>query len=590
MMHRRLGRFAALGLLALMAIPAMAQFDPRINNETGVSRANWPPDRPFDHIRMKLAIDIPDMNVRGFTAVQTLELAAVGKARDQIVLSAGDLTIHSVSKDGTDLGYRHEGGFLRIMLPEPAERSQPFEIQIRYSANFEGDQDGTGLTWTLGNPTAASQTNKVAQIHSQGQPEFTQNWMPCHDFPNEKVITEIKVTVDSAFQVISNGRIVSKLDGRDARTTWHWIQNRPHPYYLVSLVIGQFDRIELIEPNWREDRLWMPAYVPIGGAERGKVAFGNTPEMLDVFEKIFDEPYPWDKYSQVCVREFRWGGMENTGATTLYEDCWTVGEGEQDDLIVHELAHQWMGDLLTCKSWEHLWLNEGWATYSEALWFEHVSGPQGYFETVRSFLESQQENNQASAPGDPGMQSNRYNHPDDRFGIADDVYSKGAFVLHMLREHLGDEVFFKATRKYIDQYKYTVVETDNFRHVLEAVSGKNLEQFFEQWVERPGIPRLAIDLNYDESAGELVVSVEQTQRVDFENPAFVFDLPVEFQFSDGTSFIAPVRVDAISSQATIPVTERPSSINIDPRMQVLADWTLRTAMAAAEPQMEGDEG
>jgi aminopeptidase N len=368
------------------------------------------------------------------------------------------------------------------------------------------------------------------------------------------------------------------------------VQARGHVNYLVALAIAKFAVIDLGGPESGRPGLSLPVYTPVGTEENVRAVFANTGRMVALFERLFDEPYPWDKYAQAMVRDFAAGGMENTSCTFLAVGTSRSRErGSQDDLISHELAHQWFGDLVTCRSWEHLWLNEGWATYSEALWAEHFSpegeprtpeaGRAAYFRSILGAARGQRRRNQGSAPEREALVSNRYRNPDAVFTKADDPYGKGAMVLHMLRERLGDEAFFAGTRLYLDRFKDRCAETEQFRRCMEEASGQSLERFFWQWCERPGIARLAVDLEWDEEGGSLSVAVEQTQRIDRLNPAYAFGLPLYVKFDDGTDEWLDIVVDGRQASGVFTLKGKPSQVSVDPNLTVLAATQVRKPLA-----------
>lgn len=564
--------------------------DPRLDPQTGALRAVWPPATLWDHLHMKLTMDFADIAVPRFTAVQELRLTPRGQARDVIELDCGDwITIASVTLatdkgDSPPLSTARDGRTLRISLPAPVAPGAQVTIKTSYACDFSAGS-GDGLTWIKPIAGAKSETDRFPVIYSQGQAEHNHKWFPCHDFPNERVTTEMVVTVPSGYEVSSNGRQISKTVsgvGDTRRVTAHWLQDKPHVYYLVTLVIGKYSLVNIGRPgeviNLNKPReIGKPfpimAYAPIGKEAATERVLARTPKMVRLFERLFDEPYPWDRYAQVLVRGFN-GGMENTSATTLMASI--ADADDMDDLVSHELGHQWFGDLVTCRGWAHLWLNEGWASYCEALWSEERAGPDPkaadteYLKTVAGFL-SRQRANRGSAPITSPMVSNRYRNPDAPFQKPDNPYSKGGLILHMLREKLGKEAFYKGVALFIDRHKYALADTDDFRRSLEESSGQGLEQFFAQWCFRPGTPRFKVSLAY--SAGELSITAEQTQTINGDNPAFVFDLPIVLKLPSGerTTAIMPVR----GTVSTITIaTEKPESILYDPRITCGASFSV----------------
>lgn len=614
--HRQAARSVRISAMCLAVVSwwapaALAQdtaatpADPRIDAATGRVTGNFPPPAHFDHVHMRLELAFADLSKPQATGVLTLRLAARGKPRSEVVLNAGPgIDVRSVRipekstpKHGmtpaVPLRHTHKDGTLTVPLAAPAAVGQEFEVEIAYDLDFS-KQRGQGLTWLAPRAEAKSETDRHPVIYSQGQAESNHLWFPCHDFPNERLTTELIVTAPTGFRTVSNGRLVEmKADPAAKTTRWHWLQDKPHPAYLVSLVVGKYSliyldrtdrRVNLSLPRDPTFRLPIVAYVPIGKEAKAKAALEVTAPMILFFEELFDEPYPWDKYATVLVRTFP-GGMENTSATTTTDDIANANPGRYDGLIAHELAHQWFGDLITCRSWEHLWLNEGWASYAEALWAEHAAQGEeaqrrAYQRQMVNSLRALRQSVRGTAPTATPMVSNRYRDPDTTFMKAESVYGKGAFVLHMLRERLGDATFFHGTREYINRFKGSgLVETDDFRRVMEDVSGQSLERFFEQWARRPGMPRLEVDLVFDDASKSLTVELEQTQTIDRDNPAFAFMLPILVRYADGTSEWVDAPVDQTKHRFTYPLRERPKDVVIDPRGSVLAAHNIRKPLA-----------
>jgi aminopeptidase N len=300
--------------------------------------------------------------------------------------------------------------------------------------------------------------------------------------------------------------------------------------------------------------------------------------MIDFYEQTFGLPYPWDRYAQVLVRKLDAGGMENTAATFIRESTFTEqpspGPGSLDGLIAHELAHQWFGNLITCRSWSHLWLNEGLATYAEALWREHAETPEAYLAEVRAATRSLIAKDTAPAPQAPALVSHVYTNPDDRFGIAANPYSKGMMILHMLRRKIGDGPFFAGLRTYARTHADGTVETADLRRAFEASSGVSLERFFDQWTLRPGVPRLRVEASWNPATQTLSVECDQTQHIDRLNPAYALDVPIHILFEDGTVRVVTLTTDSEKISAKFVVSEgaasNPVSCEFDPQVHALA--------------------
>jgi aminopeptidase N len=603
-----------LGLL--LSSPVVARPDDPADPNSGKDPAHYPPDRHFDFRHLRLDLDLGDMTAPRLNATATYTLAATGSTRSQVRLDARSLdslgngiTIKSIKAKGRLAKFAHDNDRLLITLPAAAKPDDAFQLAIAYQCDYPANA-GNGLTWSAGKPESDDPSTRAVMIHSQGQPEENRRWIPIHDFPNERLTTELFITVPDLFKACSNGRLVGVKPANAGRKTWHWSQERPHAPYLIMLAVGDFAQVDLGGPNSERPGLPMTLWVNHKEAEQATPIFAETAAMVAFFEAYFDEPYPWAKYDQLVVRDFRWGGMENTSATTLYPSASQGEPGSQDDLIAHELAHQWTGDLLTCKSWEHTWLNEGWASYSEALWAEwdavrdyraqnggikaptadsvlpetmdpeaRAEARRAYQRVMLRFLGPQRAMNRTFAPDTPAMASRIYPEPDYNFTKANDVYGKGALVLHMLRQRLGNELFVKGVRLYIDRFRDRTVETDDFRKCLEEVSGQSLERFFDQWVRRPGLPELEYDFAWDDAAKKLKVTAHQTQKIDNLNPAYALVVPIYIKLPGGEGRYVYLDTDIRSRSIEFSLPAKPEEVSVDPNLTIAGSHRVRTPLA-----------
>ncbi len=330
------------------------------------AKPNYAPDRPCDiaHIALTLQLDMAQKTLSG-TCATTVKAIRDGVTR--LSLDAVDLNIKRVACQGEDLAYIYDSQRMDIDLPAPLKRDDETVINIDYSVT----KPRLGLYFI--EPDAAY-PDKPVQVWSQCQDEDARYWLPCLDAPNEKATTEIRITVPQPYFVFSNGELVAQTADDGAGTnTYHWLQDQPHATYLMTLVVGEFheqtDMVGNLPVQW---------YVTPGREDDGQRAFGDTPEMVRFFSDKLLVPYPWNKYAQIAVSDFTFGGMENTSATTqtdltLHDERAHL-DFSSNSLVAHELAHQWFGNLLTCKHWSHAWLNEGFATYFDALFLEHHKG------------------------------------------------------------------------------------------------------------------------------------------------------------------------------------------------------------------------
>jgi aminopeptidase N len=376
--------------------------------------------------------------------------------------------------------------------------------------------------------------------------------------------TELIVTARTGFEVLSNGTLVAKTDNADTdTTTWHWKQDQPHVAYLVSLVVGKF---AVQRDTWRDKPVTY--YVPPDRADDIERSFGKTKRMLDFFSERIDYEYPWDKYAQVVVEQFIIGGMENTSATTLTErtlhDYRAHLDYSSDGLVAHELAHQWFGDLLTCANWTHIWLNEGFASYFEAIWAEHDEG-------TDAFAFNMFEKAESATGGDEKhpVAHRRWHEPWDQFDVR--AYPKGAWLLHMIRRSVGDERFWEIIRTYTRKHAHRPVETVDLRKVCEDVTGRSFERFFHDWTERPGHPKMKVDYAWQADDKLARIDVKQTQ----DGEAFHVPVKLALVTKDGAE---PIIVEhAMHEKAHtfhVPLPSRPVRFRFDPGFSVLKEETV----------------
>ena len=513
--------------------------------------------RPVDilHIRLDLDVKLKERTVAGSA---TIDFAAIQPARILSLNAVG----HEVSRvlvpgagaESKSLSFENTGKTLDIDLGRTLARGDKLQIQIDYKVR----DPEAGLYFFQ--PTKA-EPDVPLTVWSQGEPVANSHWFPCLDNPNERQTTELLATVDDGFEVLSNGTLVEKKQLKDGRVQFHWKQAKPHVAYLVTLVVGEF---EVGRAEWRGRPVTY--YVHKSRAVDMERTFRNTPKMLDFFSERFGIEYPWEKYAQVVVEQFMWGGMENTSATTLYpatmHDERALIDGNPDWLIAHELGHQWWGDLVTCKDWSHLWLNEGFATYCETLWAEHYMGRDE--RDYLLFTESQQARS-GSALTRPVV-DRRYPDPSTMFDSR--AYPKGGWILHMLRSRLGDDDFFRGIQRYGTVYAYQTVETNDLREIFEKLYGVSLERFFHDWTERPGHPIVLIKSSYSAKDKQMKIEIKQTQK---EEP-FHIPLHIEFAMPDGET---PVVLDRFMTDREftvyLPVEKRPTQIRVDPEVTLLAE-------------------
>ncbi len=551
-MPRRPAPFLAVLVLLPLTATARAQSPAEPLRTAG--------DRPIDirHLRLDLRVDLPAKTVEARAALHVRALRPLAS----VALDAAEFEVRSVrvatkeDDEGTPARFDHDGKKLVIDLDPAWPSGREAVLRIDYRVR----QPRAGLHFF--GPTAA-EPDVPWTVWSQGEADWNHYWFPCLDQPNQRQTTELVVTVADGLEVLSNGKLVERRPNpADKTVTFHWKQDKPHAAYLVTLVVGPFD---VVRDEWHGIPLLY--YVPRGHREEVAGTFGRTGEMIDLFQKRFGIPYPWDKYAQVAVEQFTAGGMENTSATTLTQRALygkhALVDGTPEWIIAHELAHQWWGDLVTCRDWAHLWLNEGFASYAEALWAEHSKGADEY-----AYVMLQKARLAIGGGKDRPVVDRRYPSPHAMFD--DRAYPKGAFVLHMLRRRLGDEAFWKCLQRYGTANRLGNAETSDFRKALEAETGRSLERFFYDWTERPGNPQLEITTEYLPQSRLARVVVKQTQP----GEPFAFPLALAFE-CDGPEgrrrVVQDEDVDNREQTIYVPLPGRPVLVEVDPRQAVLAE-------------------
>lgn len=508
------------------------------------------------NLRLDLKVDLPGKTVQAkatlsFTPLRKLAsvtLDAEGFQVEKVELAAGNTADKAKSKP---VHFTQDGHHLVADFDPPLNTDSNADLIIDYHVR----NPKRGLSFFAPSKEAP---DTPLTVWSQGEAIENRAWIPCFDRPAIRQSSELIATVAEGNEVLSNGKLVSKTSDAAAKTvTFHWRQEQPHPSYLITLVVGPF---AIVEDKWRDKPVLY--YVPPARKGDALRTFGRTPEMMEVFSKKFGVDYPWDKYAQVVAEQFG-GGMENTSATTL-GDCLlderSALDQDADGLISHELGHQWWGDLVTCRDWAHIWLNEGFASYCECIWEEHRHGPDAYL------LEVWRKGQAARSAVDRPIVDRHYA---DEMGMFDSrAYPKGAFVLHMLRQKLGDDVFFAGLKRYLTDNRLKSVETVDFRRAMELVSGRDLERFFYDWTERSGHPKLEVNTTYDSEHKQVRVAVKQTQA----GEAFHFPLKISIKGDQSQSpTIFEETIDHKDQSIQIPMASRPLGVEIDPSQGVLAE-------------------
>lgn len=542
---------------------------------SGQGETHYGPARPVDvlHTRLDIAVDFDNESIHGKA---THTVVPVGEPVEELVLDAVDLVVTEVlSGAGETLDYETGIEKLQVHLPAPVAPGEEFTFSVSYHV----ERPARGMHFRT---RRMGYKDEEVQCWTQGEPEDARYWFPCFDYPLERATTEVRVTAPEGFRALSNGTLQSESKTEGGKTVYHWRQEEPHPSYLVSLLVGRFAEIKD-----EGGRVPLYYYVPPGREAEGALAFGNTSKMMTYFEKVIGVPYPFSRYSQVTVVDFIAGGMENTSITTLTDrtlhDAAAHLTYSSDWLVAHELAHQWFGDLLTCRDWSHLWLNEGFATFFELLWLEESAGKD--WRDHELIMNGEGIVSRDSGGNRAPVVRAKYGQPSELFDVR--VYDKGGWILHMLRKKLGDERFFKALHEYCERHQNQAVETTDLLRTFEEVSGEGLEQFFQQWVYSGGYPEIKVDYAWDNAKGIAKVTVRQTQTVDAITPLFRLDTELLFQVGDA-QVIEAISISETEHIFHVKLDTRPDFVRIDPDQEILMKLDFKKPLDMLTAQLERD--
>ncbi len=519
------------------------------------------------HTKLDLRFDWEKEQVLGKA---TLTLKPYFYATDKVTLDAKGFEFHKVTFEGSDtpLEYEYDGLTIVIDLGRKFDRNEEFKLFFDYTATPSQSGGSNAITSDKGlffiNPHN-DEPGKPQQIWTQGETENNSRWFPTIDKPNERCTEEIYLTVEDRFKTLSNGLLVSSKKNGDGTRTDHWKMDMPHAPYLFMIAVGEY---AVVEDDW--DGMAVDYYVEPEFEEYARDIFPHTPDMLTFFSEKLGVKYPWQKFSQVVVRDYVSGAMENTTAVIFGEymqatDRELIDNLQNEKVVAHEMFHHWFGDYVTCESWANLTLNEGFANYSEYLWLEHKYGrDEADFHRLQ---EMQGYMGQAMKQGVHPLMNFGYDDKEDMFDSHS--YNKGGLVLHSLRNIVGDEAFFAGLHKYLIDNALSDVEGHELRLAFEDVTGTDLNWFFNQWFFSQGHPDLEVDYDYDEETKAAIITVEQVQDPN-ENPA-IFILPVAIDiYVDGKMTRHEVRIDQRVQTFSLPCEEDPELMVFDGEGVLLA--------------------
>jgi aminopeptidase N len=453
-------RRVLLPLLALVPISSLAQ-----------GRYGY----DLQHVDWHLTYDEANETIEGDV---TNRITLIDKVLSSIRLHAVKLNIQSVWVNGVKAEHQTEGELLVITIPRELRGKSALDARIRYTAKPEA-----GVYFVT---AARAYPAKTGMVYTQGQTEDTRYWLPTYDLPDDKATTSGRISVPRGQYALSNGRLLSRRNV-GSRTVYHWTMEQPHSTYLISFVAGAF-----VEARETWGKLPVTYLVPPGLEEHGKSSFAGTNEKVRFFSELTGVPYPYAKFSQAVVGDFPFGGMENiTAVTNTIRTLHLPKEkpfASSDGLNLHELAHQWFGDLVTCKDWSHNWINEGFASFMPNFWTRKEQGQEAYdlnrFDTLRGAAEAM------SSKRRPVV-NDIYTVPMDNFD--GHAYGGGAARMYVLMSRLGEKVFWSGVKDFLTEYSFKAVTTTDFFRSMGKSAGVDLSQFQKEWFHTAAVPQFTVE-------------------------------------------------------------------------------------------------
>ncbi|WP_246104154.1 M1 family metallopeptidase [Mucilaginibacter corticis] len=565
------GIAAGMVITAGALSPVMAQTTPKADDPAmKIYRATQPRINDLVHTKLDVRFDYKKRYLYG---KEWVTLKPHFYATDSLRLDAKGMDIKSIAivKNGKNipLKYKYQDSLsLAITLDKVYYNNESYTVYIDYTSkpnelHVKGSaaiNDAKGLYFI--NPDG-TEKDKPTQIWTQGETESSSAWFPTIDQGQQKTTDEISMTVPANYVTLSNGRLASQKVNGDGTRTDTWKQELPHSPYLFMMAVGDF---KIYKDKWRDKEVnyyLEPKYAPYA-----KEIFGMTPELIEFYSKTLGVDFPWYKYSQIVVRDYVSGAMENTSATLhgeyvqeTHRELLDAYYDQGRSTIAHELFHQWFGDLVTAESWSNLTVNESFADFSEMMWAEHKYGKDEAdahsYTAMMNYLAN-------PANKEKNLVRFHYNDKEDMFDVV--TYQKGGRILNMLRNYLGYDAFYKGLGIYLKTNAFKAGEAQQLRLALEEASGRDLNWFFNQWYYGHGNPILKISYNWDDAAKKETVYLQQTQDGDG------FKLPMAIDiYAGGKKVRHNVWMNDKADTLTFASAVKPDLVNVDGDKVLLAE-------------------
>jgi aminopeptidase N len=525
------------------------------------------------HTKLEVSFDWEKSQMKGKATITAKQHFY---ASDSLILDAKGMDVSKVEMNGKTMTFNYTDSLkLRIKLDKVYTRDEKYTVVIDYVSKPEERKTGgsSAITSDKGlyfiNPKGEIK-GKMPQIWTQGETEANSVWFPTVDAPNAKSTQEMYITVADKYLTLSNGKLLDSKKNADGSRTDHWKQDLPHAPYLFMMAVGEFKVIKDTYVRQDGSKMDVNYYVEPEYEASAKAIFGETPNMIKFFSQKLGVEFPWDKYSQIVVRDYVSGAMENTGAVIfgdfVYKTERELMDANDQSTVAHELFHHWFGDLVTCESWANLPLNESFANYSQYLWDEYRFG------IDEADYQAEQE---ANGYFDNGMSQGYHNliwysHFDKEDMFDGHSYNKGGRILHMLRNYLGDEAFFKGLNNYLTTNKYKAAEVHNLRMAFEEVTGEDLNWFFDQWFLGKGHPIVFTTQTINPENHTVTIGITQKQNTeDFP----IYKLPVSFAIWDANGKrTEKVTIDSLEQSFTFAYTGELKNVLFDENQVLLGKY------------------
>ncbi|MBX2818490.1 MAG: HEAT repeat domain-containing protein [Rhodothermaceae bacterium] len=513
--------------------------DPRILYDDRIGFREPQSNVDVSNTILDISFDFPRQRVNG-VAIHQMEV--MSDLLGTLSMDGRDMDIHSVSLKRAGTGFEnnpfvYENHDIRIPISPQAKKGDRIEVRIEYTAHPYRNGQKLGLAFI--DPQGIDDS-RPTQVWTLGQPEDNQYWFPSWDYPNDRMTFDISLTVPERFTTAANGQLISRdLVGNGLRKD-RWVLSKPHVSYLTGFAVGEYTVVA--DAYTRPDGTQVPLayFVEPEHALNAMLVFGETSRIIGYFEQKLGIAYPWENYKQIAVRDFTARGMENTSATIMYDDLQRDERAHMDesglDLIVHELAHQWFGNLLTCRNWAHLPLNEGFATYFERVYMEEARGMDAA--QYHTIMDREKYFESAKTLQRPIIW---YGYDDPNVLYDRHTYEKSALVLHQLRYELGEDVWWRGVRNFVRDNAFEEVVVEDLQQAMQEASGRPLGNFFDQWYRRPGHPELEVTHSFEQDRGLYGVRVKQVQD-SLTVGTFAFSVGVEVNMTGFSPFTQKFRV------------------------------------------------